>query len=148
MDNAVDVWVLGEYLVQALFVGNVDLVENWLLSAEQLNATEGDLRGVVQAVNNNDLVAMFEKRERCEGPNVPSSSMRSDISRSPCIFICFMAGYCSPETPQKRRRTWRCAEKFEESMRASNSPGDQHSSYSHVELIWREFYREGRNGLG
>jgi len=63
VNDAVDAWMRSKDLVQALLVRDVDLVKFRSLSAEQLNAIEGNLRGVVQAVDNHDLVAMFEQRK-------------------------------------------------------------------------------------
>jgi hypothetical protein len=63
VNDTVDVWMRSKDLVQALLVCDVDLVKFRSLSAEQLNAIEGNLRGVVQAVDNHDLVAMLEQRK-------------------------------------------------------------------------------------
>lgn len=61
MDDAVDVRVFREHLVQPFFICDIDFVELGSLSAEQLNAVEGDFGGVVEGVDDYDFVAMFKK---------------------------------------------------------------------------------------
>lgn len=53
-------------LVQCLFICDVNLVEVWSLAAEQLDALEGDFRGIVEAVDNHNFAAMFKKGESGE----------------------------------------------------------------------------------
>lgn len=47
MDNAVDVGVRGEDLVEAFYIGEVDFVKNRSLAANALDAVKSDLGGVV-----------------------------------------------------------------------------------------------------
>lgn len=47
VNNAVDVGVLRKDVVQCLLVRNIGLVEDGALSANQLNAIERDLGGIV-----------------------------------------------------------------------------------------------------
>jgi hypothetical protein len=61
VDDAVNVRVCCKDLAQCLLVGDVDLVEDWPFAADQLNAVQGYLRRVVQAVDNDNLVAMLKK---------------------------------------------------------------------------------------
>jgi len=77
VDNTLNVRVFCEDLIQASFVCNINLVEDWALSAEKLYAVEGDLGGVVETVNDDDLVAMFEESETGEGSNVAGASAQS-----------------------------------------------------------------------
>ena len=76
MDNAVNVWMCSEHLVQCRLVRNIHLVKLRSLSAEELNAIEGDFRGVVKTVDNYNLVAMLEESEGGERPNVSSTTRR------------------------------------------------------------------------
>jgi hypothetical protein len=61
VDDAVDVWMCCKHLVQRFFICDIDFVELWPLSAEQLNAVKRDLGGIVQTINDHDFVAMFEE---------------------------------------------------------------------------------------
>jgi hypothetical protein len=80
VDNAVDVGMRSKDFVQCLLICNIDFVEVWSLAAEKLDAIEGDFGGVVQAVDDHDLVAMLEEGQRGEGPNVAGTSVRLNIS--------------------------------------------------------------------
>ena len=46
VNDAVNGWVLGEDFIEALFVGDVDLVEQGAAAAQKLDAVKGDLGGV------------------------------------------------------------------------------------------------------
>lgn len=75
MNDAVNFRVLGKDLVKALFVGNVDVVEGRAAAAELLDAVEDDLEGVVEVVDDDDIVAVFEEGEGGKGANVAGSSV-------------------------------------------------------------------------
>lgn len=45
------------------------------LPTEKLDAVEGYLRGVVQTVNDDNLVAVLEKGQGREGPDIASASV-------------------------------------------------------------------------
>lgn len=64
MDDTVNLWVRFEDLLQLLLVGQVALVELGSFAANQLDAIQRDLGGIVEAVDDNDLVAMLEKGQR------------------------------------------------------------------------------------
>lgn len=82
MDDTVNLWVLGEDLLQARLVGDVAFVEVGSLAAEQLDAIEGDLGGVVEAVNNDNIVAMLEQGQGSEGTDVAcATATRESQSR-------------------------------------------------------------------
>lgn len=80
MDDTLNIRMLGENLGQSLLVGNIDLVELWPLPTEKLYAIKGDLRGVVEAVDDDNFVAMLEEGKSREGTNVSSASARVYIS--------------------------------------------------------------------
>lgn len=70
MDDTVDGRVLGKDLIEALLVGHIDLVEDRSAATQKLNAVEGHLGGVVQAVDDDDIVAVLEQGQGGEGANV------------------------------------------------------------------------------
>ena len=74
VNNTIDGRVLLEHGIECGLIGHVDLVKGWAPSAEELNAINGNLRGVVEVVDNDDIVAILEKREGREGSNVSGSS--------------------------------------------------------------------------
>lgn len=74
MDNVVNIWVLLEDLVERSLILNVELVELWLLAADELNAVDDLLRGVVEVVDDDDLIASLEESERCERANVAGTT--------------------------------------------------------------------------
>ncbi len=80
MDNTVDIWMSRENFVQCGLVRHIHFVEFGSLAAEDLNAIEGNLGGIVKAVDNHHLVAMFEEGEGRERPDVSSASGRRRIS--------------------------------------------------------------------
>jgi hypothetical protein len=80
VDDAVNGRVLGKDIIQRRLVGNVQLVEVGTAAANQLNAVEGDLGGVVEAVDNNDIIAVLEQSKGREGTNVAGSAASSDGS--------------------------------------------------------------------
>jgi hypothetical protein len=66
--------VLGENLIDSLLVCNVELVKGRAAAANQLNAVEGDLGGVVEGVNNNDIVAVLKESKGGERTNVSGTT--------------------------------------------------------------------------
>jgi hypothetical protein len=75
VDDTVDVGMSCEDLAQGLLVGDVDLVEDWSFPADQLDAVQSYLRGVVEVIDNDNFVAMFEKGQSRERPNVACASV-------------------------------------------------------------------------
>lgn len=78
VDDIVDVWVLVEDSVQRLLVRNIDLLVLWSLSADELDAVEDLVGGVVEVVDNDDLVVGFEKRKGGERANVARATIRPE----------------------------------------------------------------------
>jgi hypothetical protein len=66
VDDTVDIRVCYEHLFQPFFICDIDLVELRSLSAEKLNAVEGDFGGVVEGVDDYYFIAMFEKGQTRE----------------------------------------------------------------------------------
>lgn len=73
VDDAVDVRVGLEDLVEALLVSDIELDELGLLAGDQLDAVQGLGGGVVQVVGDDDLVAGLEQGEGGE---------RADVART------------------------------------------------------------------
>ena len=76
MDNAVNGGVLSKNLIKSLVVGYVDLVEVGAAATDLLNTVNSDLGGVVQAVNNNDIVAVLEQGQCGERANVAGTTAK------------------------------------------------------------------------
>ena len=76
MNNAVNVGVGLEHLVEAVLLGDIELDELGLLAADQLNALKSLGRRVVEVVSNDDLVASLEEGEGGERANVARATLR------------------------------------------------------------------------
>lgn len=81
MNDAVDVWMLGEDVIQSFLVGNVDVVVFRLLSTDQFYAVENFARGVVKVVNNDDFVVCFKKSEGSERANIAGTTVEHQSLR-------------------------------------------------------------------
>lgn len=66
VDDTVDGWVLLKDLVESLLVRDVGLVKLGSLAADELDAVESDLGGVVEVIDNHHFVAVLEQRKRGE----------------------------------------------------------------------------------
>lgn len=88
MNHTVNVGMRLEHLVEPRFVCDIDLVELWSFAAEKLDAIERDFGGIVQTVDNNDLVAMLKKSQGRERSNVASASaQKQETKRSACALV-------------------------------------------------------------
>lgn len=76
MNHAVNGRVLREDLIERLVVGDVDLVEVGAATAEELNSVESNLGGVVEVVDDHDIVAMLEEGEGSEATDVASATAK------------------------------------------------------------------------
>lgn len=74
--------MLGKDGVERLFVGHVDLVKVGSAAAKALNAVDGNLGRVVEAVDDDDMVAMLEEGEGGEGANVAGATARKPSGAS------------------------------------------------------------------
>jgi hypothetical protein len=70
VDDIVNVWVLGEDLVERGLVCDVAFVEGRSLAADELDAIDDLLWRVVEIVDDDDLVVGLKKGEGREGANV------------------------------------------------------------------------------
>lgn len=75
MDDTVNFGVLGEDLVEGLLVGNVKLVEVRAATADKLDAVKSDLGGVVETVDNHNIIAVLEEGKRGERANVAGATI-------------------------------------------------------------------------
>ena len=83
MDDAVDVWVLGKDTVERSLVGDINLVEGRSLAADQFNSIECDDGGVVEAVDDDDIVVVLEEGQRGERANVASATASHKLTHEP-----------------------------------------------------------------
>lgn len=95
VDHAVNVGVLAEDLVQGSLVGDVDIVELGALAADELDAIDDFLGGVVDVVDDDDLVTSLEKRQRGEGANVASATVQC---KSSCASVVDSGAHVYPVT--------------------------------------------------
>lgn len=86
MNNTVDIRMRFEDLLECWLIGDIDLVEDGPLAAQQLDAVQADLGRIVQAVDNNHIVAVLEKSEGRERSDVACATVVEDIV-STAIFI-------------------------------------------------------------
>lgn len=77
MDDRVNLGVLVEDIVESLLVGNVHLVELWSLSSDELNAVDDFIVGVVEIVDNDNVVVGLEEGDDSERTNVAAATVRS-----------------------------------------------------------------------
>lgn len=75
MDNTVDLRMRLKDFLERRLIDDVDFIEIRSLSTEQLDAVEDYFGRVVEAVDNNDVVAMFEECQRGEGTNVAGATV-------------------------------------------------------------------------
>ncbi len=74
MNYIVDIRMLGEDLVEAGFIGDINAIEIRSLAANQFDSVDRLLRRVVETINNDNFVAGFEE---CKG------GKRTNVSRTP-----------------------------------------------------------------
>lgn len=80
MNDTVDRGVLGKDLVDGLLIGDVGRVEVRSTATEDLYAIKGDLGRVVEAVDDDHIVTVFEEREGGEGANVASATAKREVN--------------------------------------------------------------------
>lgn len=74
MNNAVDVWVFLEDIIQSRFVCDVHFVERRSLAGDELNTVDDFFRGIVEVVDDDNVVARLEKSNDSEGTNVTAAT--------------------------------------------------------------------------
>jgi hypothetical protein len=98
VDNAVNVGVGFEHLVEGILLGDIELHELGLLAADQLHALEGLGRRVVQVVGNDNLVTRLEKGKGGERANVARATAGVSLcSIVDCIEETYPATRTEPE---------------------------------------------------
>jgi hypothetical protein len=79
VNDIVDIRVLLEHLVQGLLISDVERVVLGSLAADQLNAVQDLLGGVVEVVDDDDLVVGLEESERGERADVAGATGRKRV---------------------------------------------------------------------
>ena len=74
MDHIVNVWILLKDLVERGLICNVAFVEGRSLAADELDAVYDFFGGVVEVVDDDDLVVGFEEGESRERANVAGTT--------------------------------------------------------------------------
>lgn len=74
VNHGVNLGMLLENLIQALLIGDIDVIELGFLSADKLDTVENLLRRIVQVVYDDNIVASSQKLQRGEGTDISSSS--------------------------------------------------------------------------
>jgi hypothetical protein len=86
VDDTVNIGMRLKDLLECWLIGDIDLVEDRPLAAQQLDAVQADLGRIVQAVDNNHIVAVLKKCEGREGSDIASATVVENIV-STTIFI-------------------------------------------------------------
>ena len=86
MNNAVDIRMRLEDIVEPRFISDIELEKLWPLAADDLNAIDDLFRRVVEIICNNDLVICFEKGKSSERAYVagPAAMLRQLAARLEC----------------------------------------------------------------
>lgn len=79
MDDAVNIGMVLEQLVEGAIVGDIDLVELRPLAGKQFDAIDGLLGRIVQVVGDDDFVASFQQGQGGERSNVSGASAESAL---------------------------------------------------------------------
>lgn len=74
VDHGVNLRMLLENPIQALLIGDIDVVEFGLLPADELDTVEDLLARVVQVIHDDNIVPSAQKFQRGEGTDISSSS--------------------------------------------------------------------------
>jgi hypothetical protein len=80
VDHIVNVGVVVKDLVESSLVADVGLVELGSLAADELNAVDDFLGGVVETVDDDDLVVGFEEGQSGKGANVACATVELSTS--------------------------------------------------------------------
>lgn len=92
MDDTVDVGVFGEDFIKSFLVGDVKLVVLRFLSTDEFNSVK-DLRGgIVEVVNDHNLVVCFEEGEGRERADIASPA----VSISVYVWQMLVSGWIYP----------------------------------------------------
>ena len=73
MNDAVNIGMFREYIVESLLVPDVKTDEVWSFAADEFYAVNDLLGRIVEIVDNDNLVPSFEEGEGSEGANVAST---------------------------------------------------------------------------
>lgn len=80
MNNIVDIRVLLKHLIQLLLIGDIQRVVLGPLATDELNAVQDLIGGVVEVIDDDDLVVGLEQGERSERADVAGTTMEDRMS--------------------------------------------------------------------
>lgn len=105
MNDTVNLGVLVEDGVEAGLVRHVDFVEGGALAREKFNAVDSNLGGVVETIDNDDIVAVLEKSESRKGADVASTtaSHKNQYMDAMCCCSLFLFFLVPPSLLGARR---------------------------------------------
>lgn len=104
VDDIVNVGVRLEDLVQLLLVGNVRRVVLRPLAADELNAVEHLLGGVVEVVNDDDLVVGLEESKSSERADVAGATGNILVLAARTMTLLLLVGTLSRGVALMRKR--------------------------------------------
>lgn len=124
VDNTVNIGMRLKDLLKCWLVGDIDLVEDGPLAAQQLDAVQANLGRIVQAVDDDHIVTVLKECEGRERPNVASATFVEDTV-STVIFIPALK-------PRNLWFVWRDARE----TRKACLPSDENGSDGHCQAIF------------
>lgn len=77
MNDTIDVPMLREHLIQFCLISNVTLIVLRTLAANQLDAVDDLSGGIVEIVDDDDVIVRFKQRERRERTDVAGAAVRA-----------------------------------------------------------------------
>jgi hypothetical protein len=94
--DIIDIRMLTKHLIQSCFVGDVYIVVNGTLPGDEFDAIDAFFRGIVEIVDDDDLVFCLEKSECSEGADVASASARFSLRLTHLWQSMINSEYSSP----------------------------------------------------
>jgi len=124
VNDIVNLWMRLENLVQSGLVGNVDVVDLWLLAADELNAVCDLFERVVKVVHDDDVVASLNEGEGCERANVTGTTGQ-------VLVVCLHSGVCERSLVPETTIAADVASSRRKNIRDMHLPGNKNRSNSH-----------------
>ena len=133
MNHIVNVWVLLKHFVQLLLVGDVQRVVLGPLAADELDAVQDLLGGVVEVVDDDDLIVSLEKGKSGEGADVAGATGEKSVLELDNRFVdrvrhCRGLSHSSRTTPLGKEEE---GLGFRRRMVCSSLPGDKNRTDDH-----------------
>lgn len=73
MNDRVNIGVFCKDSINRLFIGDIDLLKKWSLSANELDTVDDLARGVVEIVGQHDLISRIQQCKCRKGANIASA---------------------------------------------------------------------------